>query len=938
MSVVDIRRVVGEAPAAPLLTLAGLTLVSTLDGAALGVVLPEIRREFDVSLASVGAISAAVAPFAVLAQLPLAHRADRRPRVGLAAAGPWAWVAFAVLTGLAPVLAVLLIARIGSAVTKSVNVTHASLLADYYEPSVRGGAFYVYDLGNVIGLSLAPLVAGVLADAVGWRVPFVLLAVPMVLMALAVRRLPEPERGAHERHLEGGGPELDDIQDTPPTFTETFRVLYSLRTVRWFYAAIVFVGAGALGVGAFASFLYDEVFGAGATARGVIEALLAPAALPGLLLGGRLVQERLESDPRAALRVIAAAAAVAGAGILVMATAPTLPLAVAGSLLAAAAAAAVFPGVSAVAAQVVPARMRTLGFATGSVWALLGVLAYPLIGTVADRHGMRVGVALFVPLALAAAACLLVAGNSVAADIARVRSATVARAQARRRRLIGDPHVLMVHDLHVKIDGHEILAGIDLEVADGEVVAVLGTNGAGKSTLLRTISGLISPTGGSIVFDGFETAGADPTALAGMGLVHAPSSGAVFPSLTVREHLDLASWSWTRHGMVAGGTRAIDVFPALAERLDTRASELSGGERQMVNLAQAVLARPRLLLVDELSLGLSPALADSMLDAVRRMNDAGTTVVLVEQSPETALRVASRVVYLDKGQVTFAGSARSFRRRVDLRAPTYLKAPTSEDRGAVPHADDSGALLACRGVEKRFDGIVALQGVDLEVAAGEIVGIVGPNGSGKTTLLDVVSGFETADAGRVLLQGQDVSGLTASERSHRGVGRSFQDGRLWPALTVEESLALGLERNGDVGGESDARLRAAARTFAERYRLGDLLHAPTSELSTGQRRIVELAAVFAGAPSLLLLDEPTAGIARAEIDGLISLILDLRDRSGCGIALVEHELDFARAVCDRVVVLVAGRTIASGATRTVLSDPEVVAAHSTRPRRRDQPR
>jgi branched-chain amino acid transport system ATP-binding protein len=235
--------------------------------------------------------------------------------------------------------------------------------------------------------------------------------------------------------------------------------------------------------------------------------------------------------------------------------------------------------------------------------------------------------------------------------------------------------------------------------------------------------------------------------------------------------------------------------------------------------------------------------------------------------------------------------------------------------------------------------VVAVDDVDLRVGAGQILGIIGSNGAGKTTLFDLCSGFLPADTGHVMLDGLDVTLLGAPARAERGLGRSFQDARLFPSMTVTETLATALERHVDVREPMACAFRVGAVVESERdvaERVEELLEtmslqryrdAFVSELSTGTRRIVELACAIAHEPSVLLLDEPSSGIAQRETEALGQLLLQLRDRTGASLAVIEHDIPLISSIADELVCLHLGRVIASGPPGDVLRDPEVVSSY-----------
>jgi branched-chain amino acid transport system ATP-binding protein len=367
----------------------------------------------------------------------------------------------------------------------------------------------------------------------------------------------------------------------------------------------------------------------------------------------------------------------------------------------------------------------------------------------------------------------------------------------------------------------------------------------------------------------------------------------------------------------------------------------------MVNLAMALVQQPRLLLLDELSLGLAPAVVTRLIGVVRELAAAGTTIVLVEQSIPLALEVAERAYFLEKGQVRFVGPTRDLLDRPDL-----VRAVLLDHAAEVPSpsagSPGGGAVrpevrLEVRGVSKRFGGVVALDDVSFDVRDGEILGVLGPNGAGKTTLFDILSGFVTADAGSVVLHDDgtatDLDGRSPASRAQAGLGRSFQDARLFPALTSAEAVAVASEDQTAVRDpvaaalhlpavhRSERAVDVRAEALLERFGIADRRSAFVRELSTGTRRVLDLACVTAAEPRVLLLDEPSAGIARAETDALVPLLRGLRDEQGVTLVVIEHDLALLQAVCDRVIAFDVGALIAEGAPEDVVRDPAVVAAY-----------
>ena len=492
----------------------------------------------------------------------------------------------------------------------------------------------------------------------------------------------------------------------------------------------------------------------------------------------------------------------------------------------------------------------------------------------------------------------------------------------------------------------QVLFGVDFEVDEGEIVALLGTNGAGKSTLLKAIAGLITPTGGTVTFAGQDITDADAGAVTRAGVSLMPGGKGIFPTVTVDEHLRLAAWTFRKDSARIEAARAevFDLFPILAERSSQPAGYLSGGEQQMLALAQAFMAKPRLLLVDELSLGLAPAVVGQLLDVLRTVHAAGTTIVIVEQSVNVALTLASRAVFMEKGEVRFTGPTGELLERPDLLRSVFIRqGPPVRANGerppAQPVADDAPVLLSCRSIVKRFGGIHAVDDVDLDLRQGEIIGLIGQNGAGKTTLFDCISGFLPIEGGTVELRGRDVTGWAPHERARAGLGRSFQEALLYPTLTTWETIAIAFERHLasrdmvaaalhlPASYESETDLAARVEALIELMGLGAFRDKLLGELSSGSRRIVELACILAQDPTVVLLDEPSAGVAQRETEALGPLLRRVQAYTGCSMLVIEHDMPLIAAVSDEVVALELGRVIARGTPSAVMSHPRVVESY-----------
>jgi branched-chain amino acid transport system ATP-binding protein len=216
-------------------------------------------------------------------------------------------------------------------------------------------------------------------------------------------------------------------------------------------------------------------------------------------------------------------------------------------------------------------------------------------------------------------------------------------------------------------DGTEVLRNIDMAIAPGEIIALLGSNGAGKSTLNRTISGLLRPRAGSIAFEGRSIDRAKPSEIVELGLIHVPEGRKIFPNMTVLENLDLGSYRRASTRRTQNRERVFSTFPRLAERRHQNAGTLSGGEQQMLAIGRGLMAEPRLLILDEPSLGLSPRLVEDLFALISRIHADGLAILLVEQNVVQSLMLAARAYILEQGEIVLSGIASELRDSPDLK-------------------------------------------------------------------------------------------------------------------------------------------------------------------------------------------------------------------------------------------------------------------------------
>lgn len=672
----------------PLAVLFLLNFVDEFDRWVFGLLTPEIKVAFGFSNAAIGGIVALSTGVVYVATPFVGFLADRLNRVRMLVVAAIVWGFFAFSSGIAAVALIFVLVRFGSGLAKLVNEpVHPSLLADYYPPAARGRVFSVNRSANAMAAIIAPGVVGVLGHFFGWRPAFMLTAIPTIAVVFLAVRLREPMRGA----TDDPDAAAEAAKEPPVSFGRAVRWLYSVPTLKRIYVGAFFGGLGGVAFGAYASTFRADIFGVSILGRTVLDVIGGAIALVGFLHGGRIADRWMRTKTPASVALFYGGAVTAlGISLIGYAVSPTLPINIGVGFVVAYFLALWVPPYLTVIGFSSPARIRSLGFSYAAFFFGLGTFFIPIFGSLGDSFGLRWTL-------VAAAIVLTMAGGILASsskfanrDVNRALKVLSMEAQLRAERLAaGERSLLMVRDLDVAYDGVQVLFGVDFEVKEGELVALLGTNGAGKSTLLKAISGLVHPSAGAVFFDGKDITHLEPEETAEAGIIQMPGGKSVFPSLTVRENIEMATWLSARDRAYVeqGMKRVLGIFPVLSERFGLPAGSLSGGEQQMLSLAQAFIARPKILMIDELSLGLAPLLVQQLMEIVKQINDQGTTIVLVEQSVNVALTVARHAYFMEKGEIVFDGKTDELLGRTDILRSVFLE-------GAVKAASDGSVRKA----------------------------------------------------------------------------------------------------------------------------------------------------------------------------------------------------------------------------------------------------
>jgi ABC-type branched-subunit amino acid transport system ATPase component/predicted MFS family arabinose efflux permease len=665
--------------ARPLAILFALNVLDELDRFAVVTLAPDIRHDLHLTNAALGGLSALGAVIVVTLGLPFGVLADRgRNRPTIAGVAGMLWGGAVLLTSLVRNAlqfgGAIMFSGIGKA---SVEPIHGSLIADYYPPEARGRVYGLHQSANAVGAATGPALAGLIAHFFGWRWVFVVLAFPSVFAGLAALRLKDPGRGRHEADALDTTVDADASEVRVPLMT-AIRRLTAIRTLRYLYVGIGLLGFGLISGPTLMSVYFDEHWGVGELGRAAIFSVIAIGSIVGVTLGGQMADRLFRHDPAWPVFLIGASLVLYSAVTALAVWLPALVLVVAVLALATAGVGAATVSIRTIVAAVSPPQFRSLAFAMLGVYIALygGFLGGVIFGSIADATSPQVALTLLVVPGTLAGALMALGARSVKGDIAEVAAdVRNAAAAAQERRSTGGGALLEVRNLDFSYGPVQVLFDVSLDVPEGDIVALLGTNGAGKSTLLRVITGLGHPTRGTVRFDGTDTTYLEAEQLLGLGIAQMPGGKAVFPGLSVVENLRVGAFTFRKDtARVEREIKQVEEwFPILGERRNQAASTLSGGEQQMLAIGKAFLTRPRLLCIDELSLGLAPGVVASRLEIVREMHRRGTTIVIVEQSLNVALTLAETAVFMEKGQVRFVGPARDLLERPDLARSVFLE-------------------------------------------------------------------------------------------------------------------------------------------------------------------------------------------------------------------------------------------------------------------------
>jgi ABC-type branched-subunit amino acid transport system ATPase component/sugar phosphate permease len=671
---------------APLVLLTAAALVPGTFGNGISIIGKTLESTFHIHNTALAAVAFIAQVAQLLWAVPLAVMADRGSRKLVAAGALFVFAIFGALMAFSPNVWAFAFLYLAASVGSGVNNTvHNSYLSDAYPTEARGRVFSWHNLATPLSTTIGILLFGfIVTVAHNWRYGL-LVAIAGIPLSLALLTIREPEKGANEAShiLKSSGMDLQSQQEKAPRVLLGPAITRLLRIKSLYYELVAVAILGFVGTGAplLGSLFFAKKFGLDVAGRSEVYAIIGLAAFLGLPVAYVLGDRYFRRAPQRPLVISGICISVYGVLFVASLYVPSLAACVALQTLANAAVAPLSICIFLTLAATAPAEMRTICFAMFGVFSLVfgGFTGSVLLAAVSDAvgglHGIVVALTLIGPVAILGGVFLVVGSRYVRGDITLVIEDVLERyAEGKRRAAGGAIPALQVHNLDFFYGTNQVLFDVNLEVAEGEMVALLGTNGAGKSTLLRAVSGLDHPHRGVIRLFGANCTYLEPEQIIDLGVALLVGGKMTFPGLTVRDNLRVGEHSFRREKARASAAmeEALDVFPELASRIDQAAGTLSGGEQQMLALARVMMTRPRLLMIDELALGLAPKTVDQLMGIVRRVNAEGTTVILVEQSVNRAMHLAGRAFFLERGEVRFDGPTSDLLERPDLLRPVFL--------------------------------------------------------------------------------------------------------------------------------------------------------------------------------------------------------------------------------------------------------------------------
>jgi branched-chain amino acid transport system ATP-binding protein len=571
------------------------------------------------------------------------------------------------------------------------------------------------------------------------------------------------------------------------------------------------------------------------------------------------------------------------------------------------------------------------------IGALLIVLLPELLSDLAEYRLLAFGLLLF--------AVLRVAPNGIAGLIAQLvekfAPALKPRTGTESIGAIGEPDAklrvegnsvspLGVDDLSIAFGGVRAVQNVSFTAKPGQVTSVIGPNGAGKTSALNLLCGFYRPSSGTVKLGDRDLTGMPSHALARVGVARTFQTTQLFGSLTIIENTLLAETAGKLGGIVSPlrnpeterFARSLLRFAGVDGDLDRPAESLPHGEKRLVEIARALALRPKVLLLDEPAAGLSKGDKHRLTTLLRRIADLGVAVIIVEHDMPMIMALSDHIVVLDGGKRIAIGEPAAIRNDPLVRKAYLGDATANEQRHRPARQTEQEAVLEIKKLDAFYGLSQALEGIDVIVANGEAIAVLGANGAGKTTLMRSIAGLEPPRAtGEIQLSGKRIDSLPAHARARIGVVLVPEGRQVFPELTVRQNLQLGAYAR--TGIDLHAEVEAMLARFP---RLNQRIDHRAGLLSGGEQQMLAVARGLLTSPKVLMLDEPSLGLAPLVVDELFKSFERLRVE-GMTLIVVDQMAGHALAVADRAYLLETGAIVKSGAAGIIAEDPSLEASY-----------
>ncbi len=502
----------------------------------------------------------------------------------------------------------------------------------------------------------------------------------------------------------------------------------------------------------------------------------------------------------------------------------------------------------------------------------------------------------------------------------------------RARTISGDTPaqpLLCAQGLTVRFGGLRAADDVSFEVREGQIVSLIGPNGAGKTTVFNAVSRLQKLAGGRVMFAGEDVTKMTTADAARLGLARTFQNLRIYSNMSVLENVLVGRHRHERSGLLACGlgfpyqrreervsrdeAMAVLEFLGLADSAELPAASLPYGRQRLVEMARALASKPRMLLLDEPAAGMNGHERSQLVEQIARIRDSGVTVLLVEHDVELVTGISDHIYVLDHGRLIFNGSPEEVRTS-ECVIEAYLGVSNARthlhvaDVSADAARSQTEPMLVVEGLGVTYGVVRAVDEVSFEVRRGEITTILGANGAGKSTLLHTISGLLHPSEGSIVYQGREISRVSPNKITARGLCQVMERRRLFPTLSVRDNLAIGASAVRGSRSSFDADLRRVYELFPI---LGERRGQAAGTLSGGEQQMLAIGRALMGRPDLLLLDEPSMGLAPKIVERIFETLSQL-NRDGLTLLMVEQNAELALDIAHHGLVLQNGRVVLSG--------------------------